>query len=243
MLAGISVEYLTRIEQGRDTNPSSQVLAALADALRLDEDARDHLRILSLCAHGELCPAALPPARSIRPAVQAILDRLAPAPALVLNDLTDVLAWTPTYERIGAPIGILDGDPPNLIRYTFTDPRARTTFPQWDRVAEEQVANLRAAGRPDEHAQRFVDELRVEPEFDERWSRRGVARKQTGTKLIAHPEVGELRLAFETLSLPDADAQRLVVYLPADDATGVALDRLAGRGPGRLHAVPGSAGA
>jgi transcriptional regulator with XRE-family HTH domain len=242
-IAGISVEYLTRIEQGRDRNPSSQVLGALADALRLDEDALEHLRILSLSAHSELCPAAIPPARSIRPAVQAILDRLGAAPALVLNDLTDVLAWTPTYERIARPVGLLDAAPPNLIRYTFLDPRARTTFPQWDRVAEEQVANLRASGPPDEQAQRFLDELRAEPAFAERWARRGVARKQSGTKVITHPEVGELRLGFETLVLPDADAQRLVVYLPADDATGQALDRLEGRGPGLLHAVPDPAGA
>lgn len=108
-------------------------------------------------------------------------------------------------------------------------------------MADEQVANLRASGPPDEHAQRFVEEMQGDPDFAERWARRGVARKQTGTKDIAHPEVGELRLAFETLALPDADAQRLVVYLPADEATGLALDRLAGRGPGRLHAVPDGA--
>ena len=237
-LAGISVDYLIRIEQGRDRNPSAQVLAALADALRLDEEDRDHLRILSLCAQGELCPAALPPARTVRPVVQAILDRLDPTPAMVLNQISDVLTWSPSYERIAGPIGLLDHDPPNLIRFTFTDPRARDTYPQWQRVADEQVANLRAAGPPHRYAEDFVAELMEVPEFADRWSARGVARKQSGTKLIRHPDVGELHLAFETLQLPDADAQRLVVYLPADEPTAIGLDRLLGRRPGHLRVVP-----
>lgn len=240
-LAGISVDYLIRLEQGRDTNPSAQVLAALADALRLGEDDRDHLRVLSMCSQRDLCPALPPPAREVRPAVRAILQRLEPAPALVLNVISDVLAWTDAYERIGGPIGLLDADPPNLVRFTFADPRARGTYPQWERVADEQVANLRAAGPPEEHAVRFVEEMMSVPEFAARWAARPVARKQTGSKTIVHPEAGELRLDFETLQLPDVDDQRLVVYLPGDDATAAALDRLDGRRPGRLHVVPDAA--
>lgn len=240
-LAGISVDYLIRLEQGRDRNPSAQVLAALADALHLGEDDRDHLRVLSLCAQGDLCPTAPPPARQVRPAVRSILQRLEPAPALVLNVVSDVLAWNEPYARIGGPIGILDADVPNLVRFTFTDPRARGAYPRWEVVADEQVANLRAAGPPEAHAEQFVAEMMSVPEFAARWAARPVARKQTGTKALVHPEVGMLTLGFETMQLPDADDQRLVVYLPADDATAAALDRLEGRGPGLLRAVPDAA--
>ncbi|MBA2496722.1 MAG: helix-turn-helix domain-containing protein, partial [Acidimicrobiia bacterium] len=129
-LAGVSVDYLIRIEQGRDTHPSAQVLAALADALRLSEDDRDHLRQLAVISNGtELCPQAIAAARTVRPTVRALLARLEPAPAFVLNHLGDLLAWTDGYERLARPVGILDGDGPNLLWFTFTDKRARTAYP------------------------------------------------------------------------------------------------------------------
>lgn len=240
-LAGISVDYLIRLEQGRDRNPSAQVLAALADALRLGEDERDLLRVFSVHAGGgELCPATVPPARAVRPTVQALLDRLEPAPAFVLNRLTDLLAWTEAYARIAGPLGVLDADRPNLMRFTFADPRARAVYPDWDAVADEQVGNLRSGLRcDDDDGDRLVAQLTEVggAAFLDRWAARPVARKRTGVKRMVHPEVGELRLSFETLQLPDADDQRLVVYLPADEATAAGLDRLAGRRPGALRAV------
>lgn len=242
-LAGISVDYLIRLEQGRDRRPSAQVLAALADALRLGEDERNVLRRFSIHTTGaELCPAVTPPARTVRPAVRAILDQLEPGPAFVLNKLTDLLAWTDGYAQLAGPIGILDRDEPNLVRFTFDDARARTAYPDWDAIADEQVANLRDALRADDpHAMALVEELTAAggADFTDRWAARPVLHKRTGVKRIVHPAVGELRVAFETLQLPDADDQRLVVYLPADHATSSAFDRLTGRRPGALHAVSG----
>jgi transcriptional regulator with XRE-family HTH domain len=241
MLAGISVEYLVRLEQGRDTRPSAQVVTALANALRLGADDRAHLRQLVLCGQGgDLGADHLPPATEVRPSVRAILDRLEPSPALVLNGLADVLAWTSGYQPIGEAIGILDGRPPNLLRYTFTDPRARAAYPEWSRVADEQVANLRPLLRPGIPGDDvLLTELSEHGghEFTRRWASQQVQAKRTGIKRLVHPVVGELRLVFETLTLPDADHQRLVVYLPADDTTADALDRLSGRRPGQLHAV------
>ncbi|HET6949136.1 MAG TPA: helix-turn-helix domain-containing protein [Acidimicrobiales bacterium] len=243
-LAGISVDYLIRLEQGRDRRPSAQVLAALADALRLGDDDRELLRRFAAHNAGaELCPSAAAPARSVRPTVRALLAGLEPAAAFVLNRLSDLLAWTDGYARIAGPLGVLDGpdgEAPNLVRYTFADPRARIAYPDWDAIADEQVANLRAAVRPDvprDHD--LVTHLAAAggADFTDRWAARPVVRKRTGTKRVAHPEVGELRLAFETLQLADADDQRLVVYLPGDEATAAALDRLAGRHPGALRAV------
>lgn len=241
-IAGVSVDYLIRLEQGRDTHPSASVVAALADALRLAEEDRIHLKRLgAITMAAELCPMRLPAAQEVRPAVAAVLASLEPAPAIVLNHLADILAWTETYAALAGPLGLLDAEPPNLIRFTFADRRARSVYPDWDRVAIEQVANLRsvAPGAPEVDA--LVAELtdQAGDEFTRRWEARPVERKTSGTKRIVHPQVGELTVEFETMQLADRDDQRLVVYLPADEATAVAFDKLSGRRPGALHAVGG----
>lgn len=240
-LAGVSVDYLIRLEQGRDTHPSMQVLGALAEALRLRDDDLLHLQTLATISNGtELCPQARAAARVVRPAVRAVLDQLEPAPAVVINHVSDLLAWTEGYDRLARPVGILDGDEPNLMWFTFADQRARTAFPDWDDIADEQVANLRAEVRePGGDAYHFADRLALAAGagFSDRWERRAVAAKRSGVKRLAHPEVGLLRLGFETLELSDPDRQRLVVSLPADAATSAALDRLAGRQSSGLRSV------
>jgi transcriptional regulator with XRE-family HTH domain len=240
-LAGVSVEYLTRLEQGRDRKPSAQVLGALADALRFTADERVHVRLLGKVSSGVMCPNGAAPATAVRPTVQALLDRLEPGPAVVLNRLGYVLAATTGYERLARPIGLLDGGWPNIIRFTFVDQRARTAYPDWGRVAAEHVAQLKSeVRRGAAHALELVDDLIViaGTPFTELMARPSGPASRTGIERVVHPEEGELRLAYETLDLPDADEQRLIVHLPADDATGAALDRLTGRRPGALRAVP-----
>jgi transcriptional regulator with XRE-family HTH domain len=239
-LAGISVDYLVRLEQGRDTNPSGQVLSALATALRLSEEDVGHLRQLAVFnASSELCPATVPLAADVRPQVRQVLDRLEPSPAFVMNRLTDLLAWTTVFERLAAPLGIIDAQRPNLVRYTFTDERARTAYPDWAAVADEHLGSLMATAHADDADGRaLVDELRAaSDEFAVRWSDRPVVRRRTGTTRVTHPDVGEVRMAFETMQLADGDEQRLVVYLPADEAAASAFDVLAGLQPGNLRAV------
>jgi len=239
-LAGVSVDYLIRLEQGRDIHPSTQVLGALAAALRFDDDDRDHLQALAVISNGtELCPQTTAAARAVRPTVQAMLDQLEPAPAFVLNHLADLLAWTEGYDRLARPLGILDGDEPNLAWFTFVDDRARVAYPDWADIADEQVASLMELRQCDTNTDTLAARLAqaAGSEFTDRWERRPVGRKRTGIRAISHPAVGVLRLAFETLGLPDADRQRLVVYLPADAATTAGLDRLAGRQPGGLRSV------
>jgi transcriptional regulator with XRE-family HTH domain len=243
-LAGISVEYLTRLEQGRDRQPSPQILAAITEALLLSADQRLHLRLLAKATGGDLpyfCPGTQP-ARSVRPAVRALLDRLEPTPAIVLNRLNDILAFTAGYERLVAPTGLLDAETPNLARFVFTDPRARTAFPDWNRVADQQVALIKIeSSRGDALITELAEELALavgSPFTDRMRAQPGLPRR-TGIERWNHPEVGELRLAFETLELPDADEQRLLVYLPADDATSAALDQVTGRRPGALRVATG----
>ncbi|MEU6124043.1 helix-turn-helix transcriptional regulator [Streptomyces sp. NPDC047123] len=243
-LAGISVEYLTRLEQGRDRHPSAQVLGALADALRLRVEERIHLRRLEKEAGGNdpCCPAAVPPAESVRPTVRAILDTLEPAPAVLLNRLADVLACTEGYRRIAGPLGVLDGERPNLARFVFTDERARTAYPDWDRFADDMVGHLKTDSMLDDpHVRAFTDELTVYAgaPFADRLAGAPVLPRRSGVERLTHPDAGPLRLEYETLALPDSDPQRLIVYVPADPATAGALDRLNGRRPGGLHAVNG----
>ncbi|WP_188193325.1 helix-turn-helix domain-containing protein [Nonomuraea sp. SYSU D8015] len=241
-VAGLSVEYLTRLEQGRDRNPSMQVLGALADALRMTPEERFHLRHLAKVTSGavSLCPAADEgPARTVRATVRAVLDRLEPAPAAVFNRLSEVIAHTTGYERLYGPVGLLDEDPPNTIKYVFTDVRSRIAYPDWDRVADEHAAALRLElTNGDDYAAELAAELEFAAgdAFTGRLSGPPVPPRTAPVERLAHPEAGELRLAREVLVLEGCE-ERMLVYLPADAATSAALDRLTGRHPGALRAV------
>jgi transcriptional regulator with XRE-family HTH domain len=235
-LAGLSVDYLTRLEQGRDRSPSVQVLAALAETLGLSHDERIHLhRLAKATGGGGACDGATTTrARTVRPTVQALLDRLEPAPALVANRPGDLLAWTAGFARLAGPTGLLEAEPPNLVRYVFTDPRAHAAHPDWDAVAGERAAALRAAAAlGDPHAALLAQELTIiaSARFRDRFEGSAALPARTGVERWAHPEVGELRLAYEHLELPDPDEQRLVVYLASDEATAAALDRLTDHHP------------
>ncbi|MBO8184926.1 helix-turn-helix domain-containing protein [Streptomyces spirodelae] len=235
--AGISVEYLTRIEQGRDRNPSVAVVNALADALSLDPCERKHLRYLAKITGGECSAHArpAPPRRTVRSSVLETLRLLEPGIAMVTNTLGDVLAHTSGFASVTSGTGLLDADAPNLTRYVFTDPRARTFFADWDDVADEQAFDLWLAPSV-ENSEWFTAELApvAGPEFTRRLNRHVVPPR--GVLRLNHPSEGELHLTRETLDLP-ADAQQLVVFLPADEGTAQALGRLR-RSPGnRLRAI------
>ena len=236
-LAGISVEYLVRIEQGTDRHPSVSVLNALADALGCDAAEHAHLRYLAKITDGECVggPAGRP-RTDVRPAVLAVLDGLEPGIAIVTNRLGDVLAHTHGFDLIARPWGLLDADRPNLTRFVFTDPRAREAFPDWDRIADERAFDL-WLGPSLEHSSRFTDELA--PLAGEEFARRRHRHTPPpgGVLRWVHPAVGELRLDREVLELPATDAQQVVVFLPADAATTEAVDRLR-RAAAPLRAVP-----
>ncbi|MGI5458097.1 helix-turn-helix domain-containing protein [Streptomyces sp. CA-249302] len=235
--AGVSVEYLTRIEQGRDRNPSVAVVNALADALSLDPAERGHLRYLAKITGGECVahnrPAA--PSREVRPSVLRTLRLLEPGLALVTNRLGDLLAHTDAFESVTSGTGLLDGDAPNLTRYVFTDPRARTFFADWEDVADEQAFDL-WLGPSVENTEWFTAQLApvAGPDFTRRLNRHVVPER--GVLRLRHPAGPELRLDRETLELP-ADAQQLVVLLPADESTARAVDELRGHSLGRLRAI------
>lgn len=226
-LAGVSIDYLVRLEQGKDTHPSASVLAALADALRLGDDERHHIsKVAAIAGSPELCPSTLPVQRPVPPTVQALLDRFHPTPAFVVGPWGDLLAGNDAWYALARPIGFYDHEPANLARHAFLHPDARRTYPDWEQVADEQVARLRTSsmhwGRDEGHVA-LVEALTGIPEFDRRWSAYAVSEKHRGTKRVVHPEVGELRVEVEVLVLPDDNEQRLVAWLPADAATEQAI--------------------
>jgi MmyB-like transcription regulator ligand binding domain len=174
---------------------------------------------------GEVCVQADPPSRTVRPTVLALLDRLEPTPALVVAPHCDVLACTAGFRRLAAPIGLFDAEP-NLVRFVFGDPRARAAFPDWERVADERAAALRAAtDLGDRTAAALADELSITEgsEFANRYAAGGALPAWTGVERWEHPTAGPLHLAFESLPLPGPEEQRLVAYLPADAATSEAI--------------------
>ncbi|MEU8662253.1 helix-turn-helix transcriptional regulator [Actinoplanes philippinensis] len=231
-LARVSVEYLTRLEQGRDRRPSPQVLAALAGALKLSAGERAHLLRLTKvsdpaynCLGGDTLPA-----RTVRPTVRSLLDRLDPTPAALLNRLSDILAHTAGYERLMGPIGLLDGVQPNVARFVLTDERARVAYPDWEHVADEEVAALKQGPfRADPHIAAFADDLTVTAGevFTRRVETVPGLPGASGVLRLVHPLAGHLRLDYEVMDLAADDDQRLVVLLPADLETTAALDRLA----------------
>jgi transcriptional regulator with XRE-family HTH domain len=239
-LAGVSIDYLIRLEQGRDTNPSGSVMAAIADALQLEGDDRLHFFTLGhISSAPELCPEHRAPVQVVPDTVRQLLDRLGATPAFVLSPLYDVLAWNSTWERVAGPLGMLGDEQPNLIRFTFLHAGARTVYPDWADTADEQAFALRSVGaflRGEPRFDALLAELVTAPDFASRWSAHAVSEKRRRTKRIEHPLVGELRIAHEVLGLPDGDGQRLVVWLPADDATDDALRR-AGLDKAGLRAV------
>ncbi|MGW2570466.1 helix-turn-helix domain-containing protein [Streptomyces sp. NPDC001537] len=235
--AGISVEYLTRLEQGRDRNPSVAVVNALADALSLDAAERNHLRYLAKITGGA-CVAhtqPAPPRREVRPTVLETLRLLEPGIAMVTNRLGDVLAHTSGYASVMSDTGLLDADTPNLTRYVFTDPRARTFFADWDDIADQQAFDLWLAPSV-ESSEWFSTELApvAGPDFTRRLHRHVVP--QRGDLRLDHPSGCELRLTREVLELP-SDAQQLVVLLPADERTAQAVEQLRRRTRGGLRAI------
>ena len=217
VLAGVSVPYYTRLERGDMNGASESVLEALAGALQLDEAERAHLFDLARAAH----PTPARPRRRqakqrIRPEVQWTLDAITGAAAFVSNNRLDILAANQLglalySERYDGPVR-----PVNTARFVFLDPRAETTFGDWDRVASESVAILRsAAGRDPYNCELsdLVGELATQSEaFRTRWATHNVRFHNTGVKHFHHPVVGDLHLTYNRLDLAPDPGLTLFTY-------------------------------
>lgn len=232
-LANISVEYLVRLEQGRARHPSSQLLGALARALRLSDDERDHLFRVA----GVATPPDQVVSEHISPGVQRMLDRLTDVPVGVFSAAWDLLWWNPLWAAIsGDPAG-LSGIDRNVVWRHFMESDGVIDFD--DRHAEEfsadLVADLREATGRYPHDPRLltlVARLQAESEnFARRWSVAHVARHRSSTKTATTTPVGSIEIDCDVLTAPGTDL-RIVVYTVApgsEDASKLDLLRVTGR--------------
>lgn len=219
MLAGVSVDYYVRLEQGRaGVHPSDSVVDALAAALQLDPVEHAHLRRLAQIPRAAPQPEP-PEAQRVRPELQRLLDRLQEVPAFVLGRRMDVLAWNALAARLIVDFAALKPVMRNMPRLVFLDDAARHLYPDWDDVAPETVAYLRfEASRDPDDAQlhELIGELSTKSsDFGTWWADRDVREKAFGTKRLRHPQVGDLELEYETLALPADARQQLVTYTAA----------------------------
>lgn len=209
-LAGVSTEWYTRLEKGHIGGVSDEVLAAVARALRLDDDERTYLFDLARSARpGNRTPPHSGDAE-IPPRIHWLLDSMTMSSAFVRNGRTDVIAGNPLARALFAPMfGSATVDRhgrPNIARYTFLDPGARDFFVDWDAAAAATAALLRAeaGAEPRDRALReLVGELStLSPEFHGVWAAHDVLIRHDGIKRLRHPEAGHLELTFQSLDLP-----------------------------------------
>lgn len=216
MLAGISVEYYTRLERGNATGVSEDVLDGVARALQLDEAERAHLFHLVRTASTTRPPRRRPAQERVRPSVLQILDSMTNTAAYVRNGRLDILAANRLGQALYADVFADPSQPPNTARFLFLNPRAPEFYVDWDTIAHDAVAILRAEAGRDPHDRRLSDligELATRSEeFRVRWAAHNVKFHRTGTKRLHHPVVGDLTLTYEALDLPADGGQRIVVY-------------------------------
>jgi transcriptional regulator with XRE-family HTH domain len=209
-LAGVSADYYMRLEQGRERHPSDQVLDALARALELDDDAAAHLHELARPAARRRRPAAR--AERVRPELRQLMRAWSHTPALVMGRRMDVLAANGLATALHG--GFACGH--NLVRLVFLDPAARELYPDWDDIARDTVAVLRASVGPDlddPQLTELVGELSLKSaEFRRLWARADVREKKHGVKRFVHPLVGELTLRYESFAVSGKPGQVLIVY-------------------------------
>lgn len=218
-LAGISVNYYTRLEQGQSANASDAIIETLARALNLDHAERAHLYELARPVPAKRQGTG----RAEIPSTGAVtlLSSMPSVPALLLGRRNDVLAWNPLGHALlaghlppAAPEN--PAERPNLLRLLFLDPHVRELHRHWADEAASAVASMRyvAAQYPEDRLlAELIGELSIRsPEFAVLWARHDVGLCSSGTKRLHHPQVGDLDLHFEALHLPDSDGQRLLTH-------------------------------
>ena len=206
-LAGVSVDYYTRLERGRDTNPGRAVLDALATVLRLDDDERAHLhRLAHAGAPGKAGSTGAEEPQVVRPALVRLLEMVRPTPAYVLSQTSDLLAAN--VEGGCLLVGLTV--PGNLVRYVFTHPAAREVFVSWQRMAEDCVAHLRTLDESPARAALVADLSERSPQFADLWAHYDVREKSGSRRTFQHPRAGRLELTSEILTA--VDGQRFVTF-------------------------------
>ncbi|MFE3186534.1 helix-turn-helix transcriptional regulator [Streptomyces violascens] len=228
-LAGVSTDYIVRLEQGRGLRPSANVVEALARALRLPPDERDYLFNLARQRPRNTDD----PATTAAPPLAHLVADLSPLPAMLMNHRYDILAWNVEMAKLLVDFGTLPPPQRNAMWLCLMHPEIRDFYVDRERVVREGIAHLRAAwaAHPDDRALTdLITEFTAhDEEFARLWAERDIKVNGRGHKAIRHPDAGVIAVHFEVLvPLQDPD-QRLVIYRAADDESQSALDRLCAR--------------
>jgi transcriptional regulator with XRE-family HTH domain len=217
MLAGVSVDYYTRLEQGRERNPSAQVLDALAHALDLDVHERRYAYGLAQIAW---VPELAETAQPVDPALARLMDGWPGAACFVLDPLLDIVAVNQLATALFRPFTATR----NLVEMVFLDPEGPRFYVDWERAAAGCVANLRAtsglyAGTA--RRQELLDRLTAgSTHFAELWAAHDVEPKTHDEKVLRHPDVGEFTIAFDAFEISAMPGHQLVVYRPEPATAG-----------------------
>lgn len=225
-LAGVSVAYYTRLEQGNGRNVSMEVLDSIARALRLSDTERAHLTHLAKPTVKKRQRAAIARPQRVRPGLVQLLDSMDGVPALLLGRRLDILAWNRMARALMGDFAAWEPDERNLARMIFRDPNARDLYMDWECKAIEVVSTLRlyAGCYPDDPLLlALVGELSVKSEeFRSLWAAHTVADKGHGTKRLRHPLVGEMTLSYESMKVAGDDPDLVLVTYHAEPGTASA---------------------
>lgn len=221
LLAGVSVEYYTKLERGALGGVSDTVLDSLGRALQLSEAETEHLYDLARAA----APTSRPrrkPAVTVTASIQRLLDSMVGVPAFVRNGRLDILTINELGRALYSEAFASGSQTVNLARFAFLDPRSHNLYPDWDNAADTAVAILRTEAGRDPFNRDLTDlvgELSTRSdEFRARWARHDVRLHREGHKDFHHAAVGDLRLAFDALAIPNAPGLTLTAY-SADPGT------------------------
>lgn len=215
LLAGISVEYYTRLERGNIRGASDEVLDGLARALQLDEVERAHLTDLVRAAN-----AARPPRRvaqqRVRPSVQRLMDSMTQVAAFLRNGRLDILSANQLGYALYSPVFLDPARPANLARFIFLDRRSAEFYGDWDGIAAAAVGSLRAEAGRDPYDRALTDlvgELSTRSqEFRVRWAAHDVTYYRSGVQPFRHPIAGDLTLNYDALEIPADPGQTIIAY-------------------------------
>lgn len=220
-LAGVSIDYYTRLERGKETRPSPGVVDALARALNLDDDEHHHLRELAARAARYAPEPPPPPSRTVRPHLKLLLETMRPNPAYIVSRSMDLLAWNPAGLALYAGLGDWPAKQRNLARYLFLHPTAHELFPDWETQVRTCVSRLRAEAGTNPDAPdltSLVGELLLKsPDFAKLWERYEVIGRKKIQKTFHHPQVGILTLSGQSMNLEGTPGQRLGAYTAEPD--------------------------
>ena len=225
MLAGVSVDYYTRIERGNIDGVSDSVLDAIMRVLNLDATEQKYLRNLAQVSAGRVQKRRKPQTNSVRPGLIRLIDALPDAPTYIRNGRLDILAANALATELFGVMGDLSSGRVNLARFFFLDPNAQEFFVDWERIAGDTVGVLRAEASKDPFDKDLSDligELSTRSElFSSKWANHNVYEHRMGTKRFRHAEIGEIELFYEGLEMPTDPGLTVVSYM-ADPNTPAA---------------------